>query len=232
MLQANEFSERARKGDFRHFILNGGCSRLQDLLKGGAIRRICFTFTLVELLTVVAITVILLSLLLPSLNKAKSSAWRISCQSNLRSYGIAVSGYANDYEGTLLPYYAGQNWYYSFLPYLGIDNSNWFYFIAKWPICKAAKMGVDMQTEGFTYGYSFFAGSTKNLASFPICKTSSLRNPSQRYLMMDSYNSGTATVDDISYAKYRHMGGCDMLFADSHVMWIKAEELADKWFYY
>ncbi|MCA9184431.1 MAG: type II secretion system protein [Planctomycetales bacterium] len=78
-------------------------------------------FTIVELLVVIGVIGILIALLLPAVNQARSAARTTACKSNLRQLGIAITRHCDDHKGEFpLTMHSGQtsSWVFTLAPYV------------------------------------------------------------------------------------------------------------------
>src|SRR5437879_8849228 len=125
-------------------------------------------FTLIELLVVIAIIAILAVLLLPALSRAKETARRTACASNLRQVNLAIRLYSEDYSDSLPvlpdpnPYPNGVGAYYKQLVkgYLGLtgpasSNENVF-------ICPSDRIVQTQLMHAFT-SYTFNGYETDSI---------------------------------------------------------------------
>lgn len=78
----------------------GECRVIRQKVTGMAIQK--KAFTLIELLVVISIIALLLSILLPSLKKAREAARIIQCKSNLHNIGFAIHMYSEDNNGKIV----------------------------------------------------------------------------------------------------------------------------------
>lgn len=84
-------------------------------------------FTLIELLVVIAIISLLVSILLPSLSRAKMLARRVVCQSNLRIMSLALTMYEQEQDAMLMCWrQSGPNifWFHDIRSYLEVEPYN------------------------------------------------------------------------------------------------------------
>ena len=102
-------------------------------------------FTLIELLVVMAIIAILIGLLLPAVQKIRSSADRLKCVNNLKQIGLALHGY-HDLKGTLPPALYDTS---SPTPTLSYPYISWLSRIL--PFVEQSAMYARMQTDSAAY---------------------------------------------------------------------------------
>lgn len=137
-------------------------------------------FTLVELLVVIGIIALLISILLPSLNRAREAARRVKCLSNMRQIVLAVNLFAQDNRG-LLPARAETNNYFldskgNFKTFPagatsadGVDLANWIAWRrAKDPVTGEPTANTGILDQNITYSaLARYLGSKKVIHTTP-----------------------------------------------------------------
>ena len=81
-------------------------------------------FTVIELLVVIAVIAVLIALLVPAVQRARESANRTECLSNLKQIGLAMHGY-HDVHKTFPNTrngYMGRTWCVSIMPFIEHDS--------------------------------------------------------------------------------------------------------------
>ncbi len=199
-------------------------------------------FTLIELLVVIAIIAILAAILFPVFARARAKARQAQCTSNLKQLGIALEMYSSDYDD-LYPFakdaadeHCPQIWdslpaWQAWLPYMPrlVDVLQ--------PYCKNREVFHCASDTGYDYlqntSYAVpaqptaFAGigtsyNFRTEVAFARMGPSLLADPVKTNILMDGHGSwhGGRDYDE---------GRWDVLFGDSHVKNINADQLNECW---
>jgi prepilin-type N-terminal cleavage/methylation domain-containing protein len=103
-------------------------------------------FTLIELLVVIAIIALLMSILMPSLNKARKQARAVVCLSNLKQWGQSAAIYTEENNGSFWADYTGPNsWMCTFEPLFRSKQKVYF--------CPEATKTYDEGGRGSSYAW-------------------------------------------------------------------------------
>ena len=184
-------------------------------------------FTLIELLVVIAIIALLAAILFPVFARARENARKSSCLSNVKSLGLGMKQYIQDYDdifppdGVAVAPATVSGWAYTLQPYLKSEQ------LLQCPSepTKAPSEATLAQracsvTGGFTdYYYNFNLGDGKT-SDAQIERSASV-------LLFGDGVAGGASVSDYNRDKLsttdvgpvRHLQGANYAFVDGHVKW-------------
>ncbi|MBQ6474513.1 MAG: DUF1559 domain-containing protein [Victivallales bacterium] len=203
-----------------------------------------FTFTLIELLIVIAIIAILAAMLLPALSKARDKARAVQCINQVRSLGTFLLEYENDTEGFFPPHWASSFSYAGILynekymtdprilrcPMIHMSPYNdWGKQPGSWASNNDHQRAID-----YGYNYRNLGGLESTKAGF---KVHQVKSPSQtiilgdtlnnyralqgafwgRHLLSDYFHSGAMTNDTSGVVDLRHLGAASIAWVDGHV---------------
>lgn len=189
-------------------------------------------FTLIEMLSVIAIIAVLASLLVPVSVKARAKAGQISCVGNLKQLDISFMLYASDHRERLMPYITGGGVY-------DHPGTNWtritypYYQSIEVLACPASmqdgpeptKIGFHLYDGNYGWNYDGTQGNRGRLHSH-------IEFPSKGYLLFDSGDQcviyGKNCWDNLmeeldldwdsrSEGCNRHLDNVNIAFVDGHV---------------
>jgi len=171
--------------------------RVEEALPSRPLRKGARAFTLIELLVVIGIIAILASMLLPVLGRAKEQARRVACMSNLRQWGIASLGFAEDHDGRLPQTYKMGNVYSNGFPSFinnTYDDSLGYYYPEPYS-------SDSWQTYGTTWEQWKAAGLSDQMHKCPSAQ------PNSDWTAAYNWNSGGWAYGSVVCSDYMYLGG-------------------------
>ena len=205
-------------------------------------------FTLVELLFVIAIIMILASMLLPALSRAREGAKRILCAGNLKQVNAGYLSYAFDnnewtaYNGEYLRWETTliTNGYFPNNYYPSTINA-WNYYLSKIMFCPSLSepITIDNSTKigkRSDYGLNYVSCHMWTVSCWKYTSAKLKKISPKSVTLGDRYNwskseqatlfpFGSPSLIYIYGTSYplgmHHGGGANLSFIDGHLEWIK-----------
>ena len=202
-------------------------------------------FTLVELLVVIAIIALLLSILMPSLRKARQIASRLACAHNLKQINLAVDFYLNENDNfypsaqdpvSVDPTYwlwMGRGWRFLVEPYIGVKidpNNPSILFCAQDKVSKQ-----NYESTSYAYSMAFYhspeqiddmnspADTYANPQHSVPQRNLNVANPAGKILIGEWLSNHSPLAQDPGWWTWD--GSRNYLFADGQIRYLKAKQI-------
>jgi len=182
------------------------------------------SFTLIELLVVVAIIAILASMLLPALNRARTTAQNVSCLNNTKTIMNGMILYADTYNYYVSRASSTTNapfWHDKIFEILSGKNmsalSPSVYEVAPYYRCPAYRYAGNPDYNTFAYGKNDSLGAAGTTYA---AKPGSVRQPSLKIAIGDSFDAGRYGQIIAPSSEFllgnRHDSRASVSFVDGH----------------
>lgn len=181
-------------------------------------------FTLVELLTCLAIAAVLAAILLAALAGVRASSQRTRCIANLRQIGVAAGAYAADNKGLSAPPAFLQG-LADYLPRQVVGSAS------PW-LCPAdareKTAGPDLSYSDPSYAYNAQRiGLPPTYWATSSLRVGTIAKPATTVYFSDARAYYMNKVPANQNAEFRHGGAINALFFDGHVQTLRFDAVAD-----
>ncbi|RRJ97246.1 type II secretion system protein [Opitutaceae bacterium TAV4] len=177
-------------------------------------------FTLIELLTVIAIIGVLAGIILPVVGKVRSTARNANCISNLRQYGFAATMYAQENRGRLP---RADSWQDNSAPYFSMKGRKAESKLGCPEFERRKPEYFPIPYTNTVLGYRAYQ-LNRNLSNMPLHL---VQIPTRTPLLWDSAGADPLAKDTSAYTgrhssfihpKYRHSGKMNLLMVSCAVV--------------